>query len=311
MTELLGFLVINKPKGITSHDCVQRIRNVTGLKKVGHGGTLDPAVTGVLPIAIGQATRLFNYLPGEKTYIGTIQLGIQTTTDDLEGDVIATSNLPKMDISFIESQLDAFRGSIEQVPPQFSSVHVNGQRAYQRARQGDFMKLASRRVTIYDLKVLHWDKEKGQLKIYVHCSSGTYIRSLAREFGESIGSHGALESLKRIQALGFNDSQAIELPAKSDKTDPEDIVNSLIRPIHALDHLEKRILQKEEIFLWRTGRSINKSPKLITKASEEIIYKSKAIEDSIVVISENNVFEGIGLYLNDEFIKPKVVFNAI
>ena len=125
----LGFVVIDKPSGLTSHACVSRMRRVLQTKRVGHGGTLDPAVTGVLPIAVGQATRLLPYLPGEKTYRGVIQLGTSTSTDDLQGEVVALQDWPRLSLEEMDQALNPFRGGIEQCPPQVSAVHVNGERA--------------------------------------------------------------------------------------------------------------------------------------------------------------------------------------
>ena len=129
-----GFVDIDMPAGLTSHDCVNRLRKVFGIKKIGHSGTLDPLVTGVLPIAIGDATRLISYLEGSKAYTGIIQLGITTNTDDIQGEIIESRNWPLISKDDINSLLENFRGEILQKPPIFSSVHVKGERAYKKAR---------------------------------------------------------------------------------------------------------------------------------------------------------------------------------
>ncbi|MDA9148905.1 tRNA pseudouridine(55) synthase TruB, partial [Synechococcus sp. AH-229-G18] len=196
----LGFVVIDKPSGLTSHACVSRMRRVLQTKRVGHGGTLDPAVTGVLPIAVGQATRLLPYLPGEKTYRGVIQLGTSTSTDDLQGEVVALQDWPRLSPEEMDQALNPFRGGIEQCPPQVSAVHVNGERAYARARRGEVMDLPARIVTIHSLSLQHWDSEQGKLTLEVHCSAGTYIRSLARDLGQALGCGGCLHWLRRTQA---------------------------------------------------------------------------------------------------------------
>ncbi|MEC8214637.1 MAG: tRNA pseudouridine(55) synthase TruB, partial [Cyanobacteriota bacterium] len=166
-----GFVVIDKPAGLTSHDCVSRLRRCYGLKRVGHGGTLDPAVTGVLPIALGQATRLLPYLPGDKTYRGVIQLGVSTTTDDLQGEVVRKQLWPELRADAIDAALNQLRGSILQRPPQVSAVHIAGERAYARARRGEVMDIPAREVTIHRLTPLRWDQDSGQLELEVHCSS--------------------------------------------------------------------------------------------------------------------------------------------
>ena len=146
-----GFIVIDKPQGITSHDCVNRLRKVFKTKRVGHGGTLDPSVTGVLPIAIGQATRLLPYMETSKKYLGTVQLGQETNTDDLEGEVISNKPWPELDQVSIQKHLNHFRGLILQRPPIFSSVHLNGERAYKKARKGDMFELPSKNRIIHKL----------------------------------------------------------------------------------------------------------------------------------------------------------------
>ncbi|MFM7269984.1 MAG: tRNA pseudouridine(55) synthase TruB, partial [Cyanobium sp.] len=178
---LCGFLVIDKPAGLTSHGCVAAARRAYGLRRVGHGGTLDPAVTGVLPLALGPATRLLPYLHGNKAYRGVVQLGLRSSSDDLEGEVLERCALPAIDSKAIEAALEQFRGLIQQIPPQVSAVHVGGERAYARARRGEVVELAARPVTIERLELLGWEPGSGRLELAVRCSAGTYIRSLARD----------------------------------------------------------------------------------------------------------------------------------
>ena len=161
---LCGFLVIDKPAGCTSHDCVSRARRALGTRKVGHGGTLDPAVTGVLPLAVGPATRLLPYLEGEKDYIGTIQLGLRTSSDDLSGEVLEQQPWPSLSQAELNGQLQPFRGLIQQRPPAVSAVHVDGERAHARARRGEQLLLASRPVTIEHLALLRWDPSTENLQ---------------------------------------------------------------------------------------------------------------------------------------------------
>ena len=159
-----GFVVIDKPAGLTSHACVSRLRRCFGLKRVGHGGTLDPAVTGVLPIALGQATRLLPYLPGDKTYRGVIQLGVSTTTDDLQGEVLRRQHWPALRADAIDAALNQFRGSILQIPRRcqpFTSL-VNGPMP---ELEGEVMNIPAREITIHRLTPLHWDQASGQLQL--------------------------------------------------------------------------------------------------------------------------------------------------
>ena len=227
---LCGFLVIDKPAGCTSHDCVSKARRALGTRKVGHGGTLDPAVTGVLPLAVGPATRLLPYLDGGKEYLGTIQLGLRTNSDDLSGEVLEQQSWPSLSPAELDGQLQPFRGLIQQRPPAVSAVHVDGERAHTRARRGEQLLLASRPVTIEQLDLLRWDPSTGQLDIKLRCSAGTYVRSLARDLGAQLGCGGALAQLRRTAALGFTLEASLPLEALGPET-------ALSDPLTALAHL--------------------------------------------------------------------------
>jgi tRNA pseudouridine55 synthase len=194
-----GFLNIDKPAGITSHDVVARIRHVVGRKvKVGHAGTLDPAATGVLPIALGHATRLISYLADtNKGYRGVVQLGQTTTTDDSEGDILAQRPIPPLTPTAIERVLAMFRGTIMQVPPMYSALHHQGQKLYKLAREGQVVERLPRPVIIYDLQGSWQADAADKLILDVVCGKGTYIRALARDIGEQLGCGGYLAALER------------------------------------------------------------------------------------------------------------------
>ena len=214
-----GFIAINKEKGLTSHDCVKQIRKLLGTKKVGHTGTLDPEVTGTLPIAIGSATRFIQYLPQGKTYIGQIQLGIRTKTDDMQGEILNKKKWPILNNNQLDNYLNKFRGIIQQVPPKVSSVHVNGERAYKKSLKNEEFELHPREVEIEELVLKEWDQANGILKIKVSCTSGTYIRSIARDLGQVLDSEGCLLNLKRISACGFHERNSIKISDLSDLSD--------------------------------------------------------------------------------------------
>ena len=216
MEKPFGFVVIDKPAGLSSHDCVNRLRKVFGIKKVGHCGTLDPLVTGVLPIAIGDATRLISYLKGSKAYKGTIQLGSSTNTDDMQGEVIKSNIWPLITQNYLNNLLDDFRGEILQRPPFFSSVHVKGERAYKKARRGEKFDLEPKKITINKLNLISWSPSKGELVVDVDCSTGTYIRSLARDIGDKIGCGAYLKNLRRTKAYSFDENHTVLLPEKSE-----------------------------------------------------------------------------------------------
>ena len=304
-----GFVVIDKPTGLTSHDCVNRLRKVFGIKKVGHGGTLDPSVTGVLPIAIGDATRLISYLQGSKAYKGTIQLGSSTKTDDMQGEVIQSKSWPLISKKNLNNLLDDFRGEILQKPPIFSSVHIKGERAYKKARRGEKVDLNPKKVTINKLILISWSQSKGELLIEVDCSTGTYIRSLARDIGEKIGCGAYLKNLRRTKAYNFTENHSVLLPQKSEiyleNNKPE-----ILNPKIFLKHLSSfKLSSKEEILSWRSGRKINFQDNI---KYLNLAKKNETKENNyLLVLDQENNIAGIADLEENFTIKPKVVFNAI
>jgi tRNA pseudouridine55 synthase len=201
-------VIANKPKGWTSHDVVAKVRRLAGQKRVGHAGTLDPMAEGVLPILLGRATRLADYIQlGRKTYVATVQLGTATDTDDAEGTVIAQSPIPPLSQHLLEQTLSAFRGEISQTPPKYSALKVAGQRAYAVARAGGEVALAARPVTIDDLQLQTWSAT--ELILEVTCSKGTYIRALARDIAVALGTVGHLTKLIRTRVGPFRIEHAL------------------------------------------------------------------------------------------------------
>ena len=205
-----GLLVIDKPAGLTSHDVVQRVRRWAKQRRVGHLGTLDPLATGVLPIALGEATKLSQLLTlGEKGYRGTIRLGVETTTYDREGEVIGSFDGPWPDRETVDKALERFRGEILQTPPPYSAVKRGGEAAYRLARRGEEVKLEPRPVTFHRVELLGY--EPPDLEIEVACSAGTYLRSLAHDLGAELGTFGHLWCLIRTRSGPFTLEQAIPL----------------------------------------------------------------------------------------------------
>ena len=313
MEKPFGFVVINKPSGLTSHDCVNRLRKVFGLKKIGHTGTLDPAVTGVLPIAIGDATRLISYLKGSKAYTGIIQLGTTTNTDDRQGQIIEKKNWPLISENDINSLLENFRGEILQKPPIFSSVHIKGERAYKKARKGEKFDLIPKKVTINKLNLISWSQNKGELLVDVDCSTGTYIRSLARDIGDTIGCGAYLKKLRRTKAYNFNENDSVLLPEKSEFYSEEN-KPTVLNPTMFFKHLSSfELISEEEIISWRSGRKIcfqNNIKRLKLgqyNKFEDSIFDNK----NILVLDKKEKILGIAELGEDFEIKPRVVFNAI
>lgn len=205
-----GYLVVNKPAGMTSHDVVARVRRLVGERRVGHGGTLDPMATGVLPVAVGLATRTVEFLSdGDKTYRATIAFGQTTTTDDREGEVVEECSVEGLDLARIEIVLPEFRGRIRQVPPMHSAIHVNGERLYALARKGEQVEVPARDVEIISLDVISW--KAPLLTVDVTCSKGTYIRALARDIGAAVGTGAHLADLQRTRSGPFSLEQSLSL----------------------------------------------------------------------------------------------------
>jgi len=301
-----GFLIINKNKGCTSHDCVKQIRKLLNTKKVGHTGTLDPEVIGVLPIAIGSATRFIQYLPQGKTYIGKIKLGIRTNTDDIHGKIINHKSWPIISNEKLDQYLNKFRGIIKQIPPKVSSVHINGERAYKKSFKNENFELAPREVKIDKLTLIKWDQINGIIEIKIKCSAGTYIRAIARDLGNMLYSEGCLLELKRISACGFDEQKSIKISDIEKEKEKKNKANFIIPTISALNHIPTCILHKEEeINFWQTGRAIKVD---INHFSES---KNFDYGKPIKVIDKRKILLGIGFLNNEQTnINPKLVLNA-
>jgi tRNA pseudouridine55 synthase len=184
-----GLVVVDKPAGLTSHDVVARMRRLAGTRKVGHAGTLDPMATGVLLVGIGRATRLLGHLAlTDKAYDATVRLGVSTTTDDAEGEVLATADASGVPDAAVREALAALTGEIAQVPSSVSAIKVDGVRSYARVRAGESVALAARPVRVARFDLL--DRRGDDLDVHVVCSSGTYVRALARDIGAALGSAG-------------------------------------------------------------------------------------------------------------------------
>jgi tRNA pseudouridine55 synthase len=244
----VGILNINKPCGWTSHDVVARVRRVAGERRVGHAGTLDPLAEGVLPVLVGRATRLADYIQTQpKTYVARIALGTATTTDDAEGSVVATARVPAFDAAVLEP----FCGEIQQTPPAHSALKVAGQRAYAVARRGRAVKLEPRRVMIYDLRIL----SEEPLVLEVTCSKGTYIRSLARDIAQALGTVGHLAHLVRTRVGPFLLSTAVTIDAL-------DVARALLPPDAAVPEAPVLTVSEPDLARVRNGLAIAAPPGL-------------------------------------------------
>lgn len=212
--EVNGFVIIDKPAGMTSHDVVHQIRKIASTKKVGHAGTLDPDATGVLVVGLGKATRLLTFIVADnKTYQATIRLGQSRTTDDAQGEIIETKSCQDLEEKNIKSYIEKFIGDIQQVPSSVSAIKVDGKRAYDLVREGKKVELSPRSVHIsaIDVHEIKRDDAFIDISITVHCSSGTYIRALARDLGNDLKVGGHLTSLRRTQSGQWSITNAQKL----------------------------------------------------------------------------------------------------
>lgn len=247
---LFGFLNIYKPVGMTSHDVVSVLRRVTKIKQIGHTGTLDPFAEGVLPICIGKATRLIEYLQDDKEYLATVQFGAATNTFDLDGEKVFTSD-KKVSRDDIKEGLKSFEGEIFQLPPIFSAIKVKGKKLYEYARKGEEVEIQPRKVVIENIELKNFDDELQQAQILLKCSKGTYIRSIANDLGKNLGCGGYLIKLIRTQAGKFRVENSVQL-------DGIDVESNLINPLDILN-LPKIAVDNDDLARIKNGMPIYKT----------------------------------------------------
>lgn len=286
--DLFGFLNIYKPVGMTSHDVVAILRRVTKIKQIGHTGTLDPFAQGVLPIAIGKATRLIEFLDDDKEYLAEVAFGMATNTYDLEGTAISQCN-SEITLSQIRKALKNFEGEIEQLPPIFSAIKVKGKKLYEYARKGEEVQIEPRKVFIEKIELKNFDEKSQKAQVLIKCSKGTYIRSIAHDLGQNLGCGAHLSKLIRTQAGKFLVDNSI--PLEEIKT-VENVVKKLIQPLELIN-LPKTEINEAEHQKIIMGQSI-----------ENNNFK----EDEFLILVYNNKINAIAV-INENKIKVKKVFT--
>jgi tRNA pseudouridine55 synthase len=289
-----GFLNLNKPYDWTSHDCVARVRKLLRVKRVGHAGTLDPAATGVLPIAVGKATRLLQYLPETKAYKATIRLGVRTTTDDLQGEIITSEPCAGLSLSQVKTVLSKFQGKIEQIPPNYSAIQVDGKRLYDLARKGEIVEVPVRTVEVFHIEILDWrEGDFPELDVAIACGGGTYIRAIARDLGAILETGGTLAALIRTESSGFDLKDSLTLTDLEIQLQTETF--QPILPDAALQHLSSVNLPIIAAQKWCQGQRIS------------LTFDVSGI---VRVYDEEAHFLGIG-QIQDEVLIPQMVFEPI
>ncbi len=316
-----GFLNFNKPYGWTSHDCVAFVRRQARLKRVGHGGTLDPAATGVLPMALGRATRLLQYLRSDKVYRATIRFGVRTATDDLDGEVVESQVASHLTLDTVQALFPKFQGTIQQVPPRYSAIQVGGKRLYDLARSGAEVEVPVRTVEVYRLKLLQWRSPTPatcgcpELDVEIACSGGTYIRAIARDLGELTGVGATLAALCRTESSGFVLSNSLTTEQVEQSAQTQSL--ELVTPAIALQHLPKMQLGSEIARRWRMGQRIGLDSQTYEALRVDAIADDKTVplsnRDSdqlgqvVSVFDESDRFLGVSqteLFCNSEYGNP-------
>ncbi|MBO6181564.1 tRNA pseudouridine(55) synthase TruB [bacterium] len=292
---MFGFINIYKPEKMTSFGVIAILRKITHIKQIGHSGTLDPFATGVLPVCIGKSTRLIEYLDDDKEYIATVKFGADTDTYDLEGQILKTYET-KISKSQLEMVLDDFKGEIEQYPPKYSAIKVNGKKLYEYARKGQEVEIKPRKVYISKIELLEFDEQNQIAKIIVGCSKGTYIRSIAYDIGQKLNCGGHLIALERTKAGKFTIENAIKL---DDIKNENDINSHLINPIDVLSG-KKYILNENEKIKVMHGIALNlREQKQITEFCDSIVFL--VYGGKIIAVGQ----------INDKEIKIKKVFEVL
>lgn len=285
---MLGFVNIYKPKGITSHDVVARLRRVTKIKQIGHTGTLDPFAEGVLPICIGKATRLIEYLADDKAYIATVQFGKVTDTYDIEGKVVSFFDKKVTKEDVIKS-LKNFEGEIEQIPPIYSAIKVNGKKLYEYARAGEQVEIKPRKVIIENIHIVSFDEASQSAEIYIKCSKGTYIRTIGYDLGKMLGCGAYLTKLVRVQAGNFLVEDSTELGGLENI---EQVQACLISPI------EKMLLEKvliNDVEYKRCSNGLQIYPRDNIRGLVSLVYNNQLIGVALADEKEIKVKKFIGL----------------
>ncbi len=307
---MFGFINLNKPQGFTSHDCVAKMRRLLNTKKIGHGGTLDPLATGVLPIAVGKATRLLQFLPTAKSYRALIRLGMQTTTDDLEGEIVATHTTDHLQEQEIVSCLSIFVGQIEQVPPKYSAIKQKGKKLYELARQGIEVEVPKRQVKIDKCQLVKFlPGEFLEIEVDIDCGPGTYIRAIARDLGNQLGVGGTLANLIRTKSCGLDLAQSTLFDSIDAQIENHSF--ELIAPDDLLSHLSRFELDLDESKRWCNGQLIqltDESCEVLAKISQEIITTQE--QAYARVYQQEQAFLGIGILVQEQdkfWIRPKIV----
>ena len=287
-----GILNINKPADITSRRVVDVVQRIVRPAKVGHGGTLDPLATGVVVVCIGAATRLISYVQqGRKEYRAQFRLGLRSNTDDITGEVESVEDSTQPTAAAVAQALQNYVGEIDQVPPQFSAVHIDGRRAYKMARAGKTLDIPARPVQVYRIEILNYSFP--ELEVEIECGSGTYIRSIGRDMGEELGCGAVMTQLERTRVGDYRLDSAVEL----DSLSRESLSAALLPPLSAVSHLPRYACSEADMENIQHGRAIH--------VAQPMTDDSAA---AVAITAPDGRLAAIATY-KDEMLAPKNVFK--
>ena len=292
-----GIIVIDKPTGRSSNHVLQQVKRLFDAQKAGHTGSLDPLATGLLPICLGDATRISSFLlDADKSYLVTCQLGVVTDSADSDGEVIATAEVPEIDSAKIKSLLEQFVGEQNQVPPMYSALKHNGQPLYKLARQGINIERKARQITIYDLQLV--DMTADTLTLDVRCSKGTYIRSLVEDIGQALGCGAHVTMLRRTEVAGFVESQALTI---------EQLVND--HEQNGLEQLDTHLIPSEQALTDWPAIQLSEQ-QLISALHGQMLAIATDYVGQWVCLFREQQFIGIAEVVDEQQIAPKRIFHS-
>ncbi len=288
-----GILLLDKPAGITSNDALQKIKRLYRAARAGHTGSLDKPATGMLPLCLGEATKFSSYLlNADKTYVAVAKPGVVTSTADAEGEILETRQVPELNQRQLEMLLAQFVGDIDQVPPMYSALKVDGQRLYKLAYQGLEVERKSRPVTIHQIDLLHFDEDS--IEIQVRCSKGTYIRTLVEDIGEALGCGAHVSLLRRLSTGPFTEMQMVSMETIENlsKEEGDAALDQLLVPVDsAIEYLAEVHLTEDMAYHLCLGQAVS-----VPQAPAEGLLR---------IYDHNCVFIGIGIILDDGRVAPK------
>ena len=280
-----GVILINKEKNISSFGVVAKVRKILNIKKVGHSGTLDPNATGLLPILIGNGTKISKYLiEHDKTYIAKLKLGIKTTTADGEGDILEKDDfkLNKKNEDLYKNVFNSFIGKSTQIPPIYSAIKVDGKKLYEYARKNEEVEIKPREIEIYNIKIISINYDENEIDFEVSCSKGTYIRTLCEDIAKKLETCGYMKELKRTRVDNFRIEDSISLEELEQNKDNEEF-------------LKNNVISIEKVFENKNKINLNKRKTELFLNGVKLTYN---LEDDIYLVYSNNVFLGLGIVQN-------------